>query len=159
RDITENARALARRVELQRTLTYGDVEQPYDASLREKLRERQMAEVLSNEIKSDPTVQSLAFYKLIYQGQADLDQPQQALVKFLAIVTKPNSVLDPLTKEQVATLKSRGLMRIDDKNTQSQKFFVPWNRNGQIIGITYVELSNEALSADFWKKELPLFRQ
>ena len=63
RDIEENARSLARRVELQRSFTYGDADAITDFMFpfREKAREQQMASALSTEIKSDPSVQTLVF--------------------------------------------------------------------------------------------------
>jgi signal transduction histidine kinase len=159
RDVTENARALARRVELQRDFTSDDSSSDPLFLLRRNVREQQMKDALKTEIRSDPSVQTLVSYNIIYDQQSAKGAPQPALVEYLAVVTKPDFVLKPLTREDIFTLKTTGLMRINDKDTQTQQFLIPLNHNGQVTGITYVELSNAALKKDFWKKEFKLFLQ
>jgi signal transduction histidine kinase len=51
------------------------------------------------------------------------------------------------------------MQHIDAKESASQHFMVPWIREGRVIGVTYLELSNAALTDDFWKKEFTLFCQ
>ncbi|HEY7116291.1 MAG TPA: HAMP domain-containing sensor histidine kinase [Tepidisphaeraceae bacterium] len=160
RDVSENARAVARRVELQRSITYSDANGPFDLvfPLREKAREEQMKDALRAEIGSDPSVQTLVFYNILYQRPPVSDSPQPALVNYLAIVRRQNSTIDHLTREDLLTLKTQGMIHIDDKKDLTQQFWVPSisTRNGQVMGVTYLELSNDALWKEFKKKEFPL---
>jgi signal transduction histidine kinase len=161
RDVTENAKALARRVELQHKISYADATGPmgiFFPALRET-REQQMKDALSTEIRSDPTVQTLVFYSILYDRSADPKGPQPALVEYLAILGKSNSTFKQLTREDVLYLRSAGMKKIDNAANQTQQFFIPWNKDGRVQGVTYVELSNEALTKEFWKKEWGLFLQ
>jgi signal transduction histidine kinase len=161
RDVTENARALAHRVELQHSITYADADDPADLMFpqRENARERKMASALSTEVRSDPSVQTLIFYNIIYEKKVSPDAPQPALVKFLAIINKPNSVVNALTRDKVLELQTSDVERNDNKRTQTQQFLIPWKRDGQVIGVTYVELSNDVLKSEFWSKEATLLVQ
>jgi signal transduction histidine kinase len=51
------------------------------------------------------------------------------------------------------------LIRLDDRVNGNQHFFIPYKHNGQLLGVTYVELSKVALTAEFWKKEASLLWQ
>jgi signal transduction histidine kinase len=161
RDVTDNARQLAHRVEIQREMTYADAGGPLDLvfPLREKARERQMAGALATEIGSDPSVQTLIFYNILYQQNAPPNPPTPALAEYLAIIKRSDSVIEKLSVDDVVMLRDKGMMHIAQKGTQTQQFFIPWKRDGQVVGITYVELSNAALAKDFWKKEAALLFQ
>jgi signal transduction histidine kinase len=161
RDVTENARALARRVELQRTISYADADTPMGLffPLREQAREQQMKDALSTEINSDPSVQTLVFYSILYERVPAPGAPQPALVKFLAILRKPNSTIQQLSRDDVVALRDGGLKRVSDARSQTQRFWIPWKRNNQVVGVTYLELSNKALRDEFWKKEWSLLVQ
>jgi hypothetical protein len=161
RDVTENARALARRVEQQRTITYADAGGPIDFMfpLREKVREKQMGDALRTEINSDPSVQTLVFYNILYQRNPDPDPPTPAMAEVLAVIKQPDSTVRKLSAQDVMALEKQGLVHIDEKRAQTQQFYIPWKHDGRVIGITYVELSNAALSKDFWKKESALLFQ
>jgi signal transduction histidine kinase len=161
RDVTDNARQLAHRVEIQREMTYADAGGPLDLvfPLREEARKRQMAGALATEIGSDPSVQTLIFYNILYQQNAAPHPPTPALAEYLAIIKREGSVVEKLSVDDVVTLRDKGMMHISQKGTQTQQFFIPWKRDGQVVGITYVELSNAALAKDFWKKEAALLAQ
>jgi signal transduction histidine kinase len=160
RDVTDNARALARRVEQQRSITYADAEGPIDFMfpLREKVREQQMGDALKTEIRSDPSVQTLVFYNILYQQNPEPAPPTPALAELLA-VKKPGSTIAQLTAQDVMALEKHGMVHVDEKRAQTQQFYIPWKHDGRVVGITYVELSNAALSRDFWKKESALLFQ
>ena len=68
RDVLENARSLARRVETQHAATYGSGPLPMDFLFpyRDALRKRQMSDALKAEISSEPSVQTLVFYSISY---------------------------------------------------------------------------------------------
>jgi signal transduction histidine kinase len=161
RDVLENARSLARRVELQRQITYADAESPLDVILpaRERAREQQMKDALKTEIRSDPSVQTLVFYNILYEKPLTPGGSQPALAEFLAIVKRPNATIERLNREDILTLRDKGMIHVKNTDNQSQQFFVPWKKDGQVIGVTYIELSNDALSKDFWKKEAALLEQ
>ena len=61
--------------------------------------------------------------------------------------------------QDVMALEKHGMVHVDEKRAQTQQFYIPWKHDGRVIGITYVELSNAALSRDFWKKESALLFQ
>jgi signal transduction histidine kinase len=161
RDIEENARALARRVEFQRTMTYADAGSVQDLffPFREEARKQKMASALLAEVGSDPSVQSLIFYNLDYERKPTPRDLPPALVTHLAIVRKPDSEIKALSREHILALMNSSLVRLDDRSTENQHFFIPWKRDGVVIGVTYVELSKAALTAEFWKKEASLLWQ
>jgi signal transduction histidine kinase len=164
RDVTENARALARRVEIQHSVTYGAPNVPMDFvfPLRDAMRKRQMSDALQTEISSDPSVQTLVFYSISYvrpQGGAEGDEPEPVLERLLAILRDPKSSVPKLSGRDLQTLRQNGMMHAGDGRAKSQRFFVPWEKNGRVRVVTYVELSNEALRRDFWKKEAKLLLQ
>ena len=178
RDVTENARALARRVEIQRSLTLSQPGMAIDLlfPLIEQARDKAMADALRSEIASDPSVQTLIFYNILYLQSPVRGAPPSALVKSF-IVRKHGSGpsdkdreqenqeeearaterIDRLTREQLITLRNQGIIRVDESS--SKIFLIPWIHSGQLQGVTYVELSNAALSNDFWKREWGLFWQ
>jgi signal transduction histidine kinase len=159
RDVNENAKALARRVELQRSITYADAAGSMSIFYPPG-REQQMKDALATEITSDPSVQTLVFYNILYwKGADDARPPEPAQVEFLAILGKANSTFKELSREDVQHLDRNGIKLLQDKANQTQQFFIPWKRGGRVQGVTYVELSNEAMTAEFWKKEWSLLRQ
>jgi len=107
RDVTENARQLAHRVEIQRQMTYADAGGPLDLvfPLREEARKRQMAGALATEIGSDPSVQTLIFYNIIYQQNTAPNPPTPALAEFLAIIKREGSVVEKLSVDDVVMLR------------------------------------------------------
>jgi signal transduction histidine kinase len=161
RDVTDNARALARRVEQQRTITYADAGGPIDfmVPLREKVREQQMADALKTEIRSDPSVQTLVFYNIIYEQRPGPLPPAPALAEVLAVIKRPDSTITKLDGRDVVALGKQGMVHVNETRAQTQQFYIPWKRDGRVIGVTYVELSNAALSSEFWKKESALLFQ
>jgi len=161
RDVSENARALARRVEFQRQMTYADAGGPLDLFFpqREKVRKQQMASALITELGSDPTVQALIFYNILYKRQTPGGPPMPEMAEYLAIIGKAESNIEKLSVQDVVTLREQGMIHVSEKGSQTQQFFIPWKHSGQVIGITYLELSNAALAADFWKKEAALLYQ
>jgi signal transduction histidine kinase len=154
RDVTENARALARRVELQHSITYGGMNNPMDVIF--PFRAEQMKDALRTEIGSDPSVQTLVFYSISYPREAEGPRAEPVLDRLLAILRKPDLPIPKLTTGDVQTLKVNGMMHANDTKHQTQRFFVPWVKDGDVRGVTYVELSNDSLRKDFWKKEAAL---
>jgi signal transduction histidine kinase len=164
RDVEENARALARRVEMQRTITYADAGgvPEFVMPFRENARRQRMVSALLAEVGSDPSVQTLIFYNITYERPTVAGQLPQADVSHLAIVRKPESEIKEvksLSRADILALKNKSLLRLDDRFNSNQHFFIPWKRDGEVIGVTYVELSKDALTADFWKKEASLLWQ
>ncbi|MDB5319995.1 MAG: multi-sensor signal transduction histidine kinase [Phycisphaerales bacterium] len=161
RDVTENARSLAHRVEFQREMTYADAGSALDVvfPMRGEARKRHMATALTTEIGSDPSVQTLIFYNILYEQHPAPAPPTPALAEYLAIIKKSDSVIKRLSVEDVVMLRDQGMLHISEKGSQTQQFFIPWKREGRVVGITYVELSNAALAKDFWKKESALLFQ
>jgi signal transduction histidine kinase len=158
RDVTENARALARRVELQHSITYGGSGNPMDAffPFREQMRRDQMKDTLQTEIRSDTSVQTLVFYAISYVPRPGGGEPEPVLQDLLAILRTARSTVPRLSVDDIHTLQANGMMHANDPRAEMQRFFVPWERNGRVRGVTYVELSNDQLRRDFWKKEAPL---
>ena len=154
RDVTENARALARRVELQHAITYGGLQNPMEVIF--PFRAEQMKDALRTEIGSDPAVQALVFYSISYPRAAEGPRAEPVLDRLLAILRQPQSPIPQLTTGDVRTLKEKGMMHGSDAKARTQRFFVPWVKDGDVRGVTYVELSNEALRNEFWKKEAAL---
>jgi len=64
-----------------------------------------------------------------------------------------------LSGRDLQTLRANGMMHAGDSRAQTQRFFVPWEKKGQVRGVTYVELSTAELRRDFWKKEARLLLQ
>jgi signal transduction histidine kinase len=173
RDVTENARALAHRVEIQRSFTLARPGDPL-FTLMEPARDKAMADVLRTEIKSDPSVQTLIFFSILYLETPIRGAPPSALIRPFIIrqhttgpdeqstteeeeLAKASRRIDRLTHDQLLTLRNQGIIRIDEAS--SKIFLIPWVHEGKLQGATYVELSNDALSTDFWKKEWALFLQ
>lgn len=175
RDVTENARALAHRVEIQRSFTLARPGDPL-YTLMEPARDKAMADVLRTEIQSDPSVQTLIFFSILYLETPIRGVPPSALIRPFVIrkhtagpeeksateesqeeLNKASRRIDRLTQDQLVTLRNQGIIRIDEATTKI--FLIPWIRDGKLQGTTYVELSNAALSADFWNKEWALFLQ
>ena len=165
RDILENAKSLAKRVEIQRKMTYALPDDPRAPGYkdREAYRQRQMVETLRGEIVTDPTVKSLVYYHIGY-GTPPSGAPQPVMVSMLGIINNPASSFDPrdeknrLNEEQIRELKQLGgpkQIQVGDMH----QITVPLVRDGLMVGVTYMELSEAALSDQFWKKEGPLLGQ
>lgn len=164
RDVLENARALARRVESQHAATYGSGAPPMDFLFpyRDAMRKQQMSDALKTEISSDPSVQTLVFYSISYvkpEGGGEGDEPEPVLERLLAILRDDRSVVPKLSGRDLQTLRQNGMMKAGDSRAPTQRFFVPWEKKGQVRGVTYVELSTAELRRDFWKKEARLLLQ
>lgn len=175
RDVTENARALAHRVENQRLLSMSSPGTPF-FPLVQSAQDKAMADILQTEIKSDPSVQTLIFFSILYFESPMRGAPTPALVRPFIIrqhsanpteqstaadsqeeLNRATKKINDLTHDQLVTLKNQGIIRIEERS--SKIFLIPWIRQGKLLGTTYVELSDEALSADFWTKEWALFLQ
>lgn len=158
RDVTDNARALARRVQQQRKATYADADNPFDRffPLREVARRKQMVDTLSAEIRSDATVQTLIYYDVLFDKEPPTD-PTTPVMNLFVVVRKRDSQIQPLSVQDVMALKARGTARSNDENTL--RFWIPWIEDSKILGVTYIELSKSALATDFRKKEFTLLTQ
>jgi signal transduction histidine kinase len=158
RDVTDNARSLARRVELQHSISYGGSGNPMDAifPFREQLRRDQMKDTLQTEIRSDTSVQTLVFYSISYVPRPGGGEAEPVLEDLLAILRTARSTVPRLSVDDIHTLEANGMMHANDPRAEMQRFFVPWEFKGKVRGVTYVELSNDQLRRDFWKKEAPL---
>ena len=158
RDVTDNARALARRVEQQYTATYADANNPFDRffPMREIARRKQMVDTLSAEIHSDATVQTLIFYDVIFDKYPERD-PETPLMNLYVVVRKADSQIKPLGVPDVMALKARGTAHVT--NDETLRFWIPWMQDSKIVGVTYIELSRRALAIDFRKREFTLLCQ
>lgn len=161
RDVTENARSLARRVEQSltqtiRTINARRAEWPFDfgpfAESPQDVIDQRVIETLRTEMRSDPSVQTAVFYTVIYNERVKPPQPEQ--MKYTAIVRTDKGTPPPeLTLSDIELLSRTGLYQKDNK------FMIPWKSKERVIGITYVELSKDVLWKEFWKKEGPLVWQ
>jgi signal transduction histidine kinase len=136
RDVLENAQALARRVEINLTIT------PLNPR-----SEAEAVRAVRTELLSDPSVQTVAFYNVSRLPD----------VRYLAIVTKRSATVPQLSVEQIDQLQNVGPMQT--KNEDTIGYLIPWKREGRIVGVTYVEMSREVLGRAFWSKELPLLKR
>jgi signal transduction histidine kinase len=156
RDVMQNAQALARRVEWQRAATLrqlgGNID-PWTISA-DSLLDQQMADSLRAELRSDPTVQSVIFYMVGYDERKRPREPDR--VQVIGIVRDEKSPSESLKGEQIAQLKNGPLEYVGEG---SHRFLIPLMHKGDVVAVTYVALSKEALSKEFWKKEGPLWRQ
>ncbi|MGH7214393.1 MAG: sensor histidine kinase [Tepidisphaeraceae bacterium] len=135
RDIDQNAKMLARRVEIQVTLT------PKPRSLQS------VKEALQAELLGDQTVKAVVFCDVS-------DYPRYALFS----MSQPGTLAPKFGPDEIKQHATRTLTRHADPD--SFNITVPWlNREGRMLGFTYVELSRDALQSDFWTKEGPLLRR
>lgn len=161
RDVTENARSLARRVEQNltvtlRTLNTRRAEWPFDfgpfTERPQDVLDQRVIDTLRAEMRSDPTVETAVFYTVIYNERADPPRAEQ--MKYTAIVRSEKNPPPPeLTLRDIELLSQTGMYQKDNK------FMIPWKMKGRVIAITYVELSRDTLWKEFWKKEGPLVWQ
>ena len=61
-----------------------------------------------------------------------------------------------ITAEQITHL-TEGPM--EGKDDDAYRFLLPWKQDGRVRGATYVELSRERITHDFWTKEGPLLKR
>lgn len=128
RDMMENAKSLARRVELRL------LQKPDSAEAREALR---------TELTSDSTVHLALFVDLSHYPQT---------INTVGWTRYPDTVKPPKwTPAEYRTLAISGVTRSEDR----EHFFItiPWVRGNRALGFTYLELSRGDLEVEFWKKD------
>jgi signal transduction histidine kinase len=128
RDVIENARALARRVEL-RVLT----QQNYSTA------PQQASEALAQELIVDPTVQTAAFFDLRYPSQP------------VGWTRLPGTHERTFPKDEVRRRTVSGITVEQAGDTYSVS--IPWVQDNRPLGFTYLEFSKAALAEEFWHKE------
>jgi len=139
RDVLENARMLAKRVEI-RILS----------SPEARTSPKQASDALNAELASDDTVQLAIFFDLTNPGvvrtgsmwRTGHEPPPWTLTRFNAVVDQ---------------LKAFGIVRNQDANTYY--ITVAWKGPERILGFTYLELSRAALAGEFKEKEGPLIKR
>ena len=136
RDVLDNAQSLARRVETHLTITPPTARSQFE-----------IERAVRTELLSDPAVQTLAFY----------DVTKLPDVQYLAFVRKRNSPIPKLSVSQIQMLDAGVPMQT--KNEDIIGYLIPWKRDGRVVGVTYVELSREALGQAFRTKEWPLLKR
>jgi signal transduction histidine kinase len=137
RDIVQNAVMLARRVE-------GQV--PIFQFQQRLLVPKSAAQAMNREFLSDDAVQMVVFYDLS-------NTPRVPSISF----ARKSDIKPPTWDESEFRRRARDVVREEDP--ANYKVSVPWIKNGRTVGITYVELSREALREDFWVKEGPLLKR
>jgi signal transduction histidine kinase len=160
RDVRENAQSLARRVEYHRIMTLramrnvNGVIDPW-SSAPDDLLDNQMADSLRAELRGDPSVQRVIFYTVGYNETTNPPVPDR--VRVIGIVRSAGNADVLLKREQVEQLKDGPIV---EEKAASHEIYIPFtSKSGRVVGVTYVELSNQQLTAEFWKKEWPLFKQ
>jgi signal transduction histidine kinase len=128
RDVMENAKSLARRVELRLLLN------PNSEEAREALH---------TELASDATVQLALFVDLSHYP-ASINTV--GWTRYQDSVTLPKWTPDEYRARALA-----GVTRAEDK----AHYFItiPWVRANRALGFTYLELSRSELEVEFWKKD------
>lgn len=130
RDVLENAKALARRVELRMLLSPAYSNAPQQAS-----------EALATELTLDPTVQTGVFF--------DLRFPNQPIGW-----TRPGHSVPQFHVDEVRRRAAGGILI--DQAGDSYNITLPWLFEKRAIGFTYLEFSSKILKEEFWRKEGPL---
>jgi signal transduction histidine kinase len=135
RDVLDNAQSLARRVETHATLTPRAERSPAE-----------LGRAIKTEFISDPAVQTLTFYDVRSKPYQKVDVFREAWAP-----------TPTLTEEYVQMMRIGGPLQT--KNEDIIGYLIPWKRDGEVVGVTYVELSRKTLDQAFWKKEWPLLKR
>ncbi len=132
RDVLDNAKSLARRVELRVLLSAPRGSSP----------PAEAAEALRTELTSDPTVQLAVFYNLTAPRPEPIGWMRQGT---------GNEADFRLSDRDIRRRATSGTLveQTEDRYIVS----VPWVRGQYVVGFTYLEMSRSAIADEFWKKE------
>ena len=159
RDIAENAKSLARRVEQSVVTRVAIAEargfntwvmRPGQAVYQEVLN------ALGVEMSADPTIRAAVFFYVTYTVTPDGTPLQPDDVLAMVQVRKDASKLPLITAERIEQLTEQNMQ---GKDADSYRFLLPWRVNSRVRGATYLELSLDRISKDFWVKEGALLKQ
>jgi two-component system sensor histidine kinase HydH len=140
RDIIENARSIAQRVQLRVALA------PHNAIA-------QATDALATEISTDPTVITAFYYDLSSRQNAGRLLPPIGWTRQKSetgmTLQVPDVKLEPRAMADVLV----------EQRDNRYIIVVPWKSGPDVIGLTYLELSYPALRDAFWHKEGPLVKR
>ncbi len=128
RDVLDNARNIARRVEMRMIFPPPTSNAP-----------QQVSEVLNTELSLDSTVQTAAFFDLRFPNRAN------------GCTRLPGLREPTFTPNQIQYRVSSGI--IIEPTVDTLNITLPWVVGQRAMGFTYLEFSRVALADDFWSKE------
>ena len=159
RDIAENAKSLARRVEQPVQIKVAQARargiNPWRLQPRQVIDE-ELFNALAVEMRADPAIRAAVFYFVQYDMGPDGQPGRPVEIAALAPVRGAQSSVPGITAEQIGQL-TEGPM--EGKDDDAYRFLLPWKQDGRVRGATYVELSRDRISHDFWTKEGPLLKR
>ncbi len=160
RDISENARSVAKRLEQPLIMKIARAEgmgfNTWNLNPRLVTEDPDLARSIVVEMNADPSIQTAAFYFVSYEIDAK-GRPIEA--KDVGVLTPPSRAPRKgiiITAEQLNKL-TEGEMK--GKDDDSYRFLLPWRVDGKVRAVTFLELSRESLTNEFWKKEGSLLRK
>jgi len=162
RDIEENARALARRVEQSVVTRVAIAESRGLNTWVMRPGQGVYAEVLNAlavELRADPAIRAAVFFYVSYRIGSDGRPVSPDDVVAMAQVRQDASSLPVLTAERIGRLSEATLNVGPKDGSGSYRFYLMWRVEGRVRGVTYLELSRDRISKDFWTKEGSLLTQ
>ena len=154
RDISENARSLAKRLEQPLVMKIARAEgrgfNTWNLDPHLVTEDLDLARAIVVEMSTDPSISTAAFYFVSYKIDAN-GRPIEALD--VGVLTPPSRAPRRgmiITAEQLNKLTEG---EIKGKDDDSYRFLLPWRVDGKVRAVTYLELSRASLTTEFWKKE------